>query len=214
MSEPTSEQERRGLSQRFFAWWYRNAENDPYDHQVEARKQALLGGLQGLVVEIGPGTGANFPYFAKNIRWIGIEPNAFMHDDLRETAREYGFTPDIRAAAAEKLPLEDASVDAVVSTLVMCSVDDQMAALREILRVLKPGGSYVFMEHVAAPRGTWMRRWQGIIKPVWKIVGDGCRPDRETWVSIQKAGFSRVELEHFRVPMWLASPHIAGTAIK
>jgi ubiquinone/menaquinone biosynthesis C-methylase UbiE len=214
MQQLPPDQGRRGLSQRVFAWWYRNSDDDSYELRAKTRKEGLFAQLSGLVVEIGPGTGANFPYYPKTVQWVGIEPNTFMHETLSEEARQHGFAPQIHAHTAEHLPFDDNSVDAVVSTLVLCSVNDQARVLREILRVLKPGGRYLFIEHVAAPRGTSMRRWQRFIRPLWRIVGDGCRPDRETWVSIQNAGFTSLHLEHFQMPLWLASPHIAGTAVK
>lgn len=214
MEQLPQNQGRRGFSQRFFAWWYSSSDDHSYEVRAKTRKQGLFGQLSGTVVEIGPGTGANFPYYPQTVEWIGIEPNTFMHEALSEEARRHGFAPKIHAATVEQLPFEDNSVDTVVSTLVMCSVRDQAAAMREILRILKPEGRYHFIEHVAAPRGTAMRRWQRIIRPVWRMVGDGCHPDRETWVSIQNAGFTNVQLEHFEMPLWLASPHIAGTAVK
>jgi len=81
--------------------------------------------------------------------------------------------------------------------------------------VLKPGGRYVFIEHVAAPQGSRLRRTQNRIQPLWSLIGDGCHPNRETWESIQRAGFAHVELEHYQYsgggPV---APHIAGMAIK
>jgi ubiquinone/menaquinone biosynthesis C-methylase UbiE len=93
-------------------------------------------------------------------------------------------------------------------------VDDLDRALGETLRVLKPGGRFVFLEHVAAPRGTWLRRLQRLAHPVWRIVADGCHPDRETDAAIVAAGFVAVRLERFSLPMGLVGPHIAGVALK
>jgi hypothetical protein len=80
--------------------------------------------------------------------------------------------------------------------------------------VLRPGGRFAFIEHVAAPHGTRTRRVQRWIRPVWRVLGDGCNPERETWVSIRKAGFAEVNLQHFRVPFPVIGPHIAGIATK
>jgi len=112
------------------------------------------------------------------------------------------------------MEMPDASVDAVVSTLVLCSVDGHRDALAEILRVLRPGGRFVFIEHVGAPEGTWLRRLQRWIRPLWKPVADGCRPDRDTGDRILEAGFERVEMDRFRLPLPVVSPHVAGTAWK
>lgn len=205
---------RRSLNKRIFAW-VMSRESKFYEPDTEARKRRLLGNLQGTVVEIGPGTGPNLPYYPEGIRWIGIEPNPYMHKYLRQEAERHGLEVDLRTGTAEHIDLPDGSADAVVSTLVLCSVGDQAQALREILRVLKPGGRYVFMEHVAAPRGTMLRRVQRGMRPVMKSLADGCNPDRETWVAIEQAGFSSVEIEHYRLPgSSFVAPHISGIAIK
>ena len=170
--------------------------------------------LSGTVLEIGAGTGENFPFYPAGIHWIGVEPNFYMQEHLLERAREYQIEGDLRTGVAEKLPVADASVDAVVSTLVLCSVSDQSIALREILRVLRPGGSFVFIEHVAAAEHSRLWWAQKLIKPAWKLAADGCNVDRETADAMQRAGFSHVEIEPFRAPLPIASPHIAGKAIK
>jgi len=202
-----------GWRKRLHAWLLSKS-NAKYERAVAHQKQRLLGGLEGDVLEIGPGGGVNLLHYSAGVRWTGIEPNPFMHTYLRKKALSLGLTIDLRLGSAQSLGFPDASFDAVVSTLVMCSVADQARAFEEIKRVLRPGGKYVFIEHVAAPEGTFTRRAQRWIKPVWKIVGDGCRPDRETWRAIEAAGFQHVEIEHFRVPFPIIGPHIAGAAIK
>ena len=204
---------RAGWSKRVFAWMLARG-NQKYERAVAARKRSLLGDLAGTVVEIGPGAGVNLAYYPSGIRWIGMEPNPFLHPYLRKEAAKHSLEVEIRQGVAERLDAEDNSVDAVVSTLVLCSVPDVGTALREILRVLKPGGRFVFIEHVAAPRGTWLRRLQGWFRPVSKVFADGCHPDRETWTAIESASFTAVTLEHFRAPALLVRPHIAGVATK
>jgi ubiquinone/menaquinone biosynthesis C-methylase UbiE len=114
----------------------------------------------------------------------------------------------------EALPFPDESIDAVLSTLVLCSVSGLDGALQEILRVLKPGGRFFFLEHVGAAPGSWLRRVQRWIKPAWRAAGDGCEPDREIHRNVEAAGFREVRLERFHVPIPLVSPHIAGVAEK
>ncbi len=207
---------RHGLSQRLFAWAYGQIEGDPdfYEQTVGDYKRWLFSDITGMILEIGAGTGANFAYYPRGVRWLGIEPNVFMHDNLLKMAEKHGIQGEIRVGVAERLQADDNSVDAVVSTLVLCSVADQDAVLREILRVLKPGGRLAFVEHVAAEPHTRLRTFQALIKPVWKFAADGCNTDRDTAGAVQRAGFSSVEIKAFRAPLPVVSPHIAGKAIK
>lgn len=185
-----------------------------YSPLVAPRKRRLLGELTGTVIEIGAGTGANLSFFQAGVRWVGVDPNPATRRSVTEKARRLSIDAQIIEACAEELPFESACADAVVSTLVLCGVPDQGAVLAEILRVLKPGGRFVFLEHVAAEPGTATRRRQRLVRPVWSLLADGCRPDRETWRAIESAGFARVDYERFRLPLPIAGPHIAGIATK
>jgi ubiquinone/menaquinone biosynthesis C-methylase UbiE len=200
--------------QRLFAWALAHV-GKKLEKFVAPYKVRLLTDLSGTVLEIGPGTGANLRYLAKEgVRWMGIEPNPSMYPYLEQEANRLGIQIDVRQGTAERLPAPDNSVDAVVSTLVLCCVPDQQRALQEVLRVLKPGGTFVFIEHVAAPRGTWLRRLQHWVSPLWRRLGDGCRPDRETWLTIEQAGFTQLTYERRTMPVPIASPHIVGVAVK
>lgn len=201
-------------SKRLFAWMMASGANDDYEKAVSDRKKSLFNNLTGNVLEIGPGTGVNLAYYPKDIHWIGIEPNFYMHSYLQTTAENLGLNIDIRTGNAENLNVESNSIDAVVSTIVMCSVKSLANTLQEVLRVLKPGGRYLFIEHVAAPKGTTLRTIQSVARPVWKVLADGCNPDRETWVAIENAGFSNLDYQHFEAPFPIVSPHIMGTATK
>ena len=134
---------------------------------------------------------------------------------FEEMARKHDVLFEICGGTAEDLDLSDASADFVVSTLVLCSVDDPEAALQEVLRVLKPGGRFIFVEHVAAPHGTTTRKWQGRLRGFWRCMCDGCTLDRETWIVIEEAGFATCEIEHFEAEDTpLVKPHIAGIGMK
>lgn len=194
--------------------WLLARANGPYERWMADRKRGLFGALRGVVVEIGPGAGANLPYLRSDVRWIGVEPNPYAHPYLERAARAAGVAYEVREGSVERLPVEAAGADAVIGTLVLCSVKDPGAALREIQRVLKPGGRYAFIEHVAAPAGTWRRRLQRWVRPAWRVVADGCCPDRETLQAIRAAGFARVEAEEFLAPAGLVAPHAAGIAVK
>ncbi len=203
----------RRLVQRLFARCVAGS-RDRIDERHGTLKQELLGSLSGTVLEIGPGTGANLPYLPPSVHWIGVEPNPYMHPYLREEAARLGRDVEVRPGVAEDLTAPDASVDAVVCTLVLCSVHDPAQALREVYRVLRPGGRFVFIEHVAARRGTWQRQAQNLVQPLWTPVGDGCHPNRETWLTIEAAGFDQLDLVHFDIGVPLVGPHIAGVGVK
>ena len=202
-----------GFGKRIHAWLLARC-GARYERMVAEHKRALFAALSGDILEIGPGTGPNLGYYPKNCHWIGVEPNPFVHPYLRQAAEQAGLTIEIRTLLAEKLPAADQSIDAVVSTLVLCSVLNPEAVLREILRVLKPGGRFVFLEHVAAPEGTRLRKVQRFIRPLWKRLADGCYPDRETGPAIEHAGFSEVKYENFRLPLGPVGTQIAGIAVK
>jgi SAM-dependent methyltransferase len=201
------------------ARWYKRAQawmlsgtNRRYEVMVADEKRALLTPLAGTVLEIGPGGGNNLPFLRRDVRWIGVEPNPFFHERLRARGARLGIDVDVRGAIGEALPAADNSIDAVISTLVLCSVRDPEATLREIRRVLRPGGRFVFVEHVAAPHGTGLRIVQRALRPVWGALSDGCHPDRDTGRLIEAAGFADVDLRGFRLPVPIMGPHIAGVA--
>ena len=190
--------------------------NARYERWIAARKRPLLRDLRGVVLEIGPGAGVNLRHYDRSVRWIGIEPNPYMQTYLRREAERCAFQLDLRTGIAERLDLADESMDAVVCTLVLCSVSNVKQVLKEIRRVLKPGAPFVFIEHVAAPQATLLRCLQDWLKPVMAYFAEGCHPNRETWTAIKDAGFSNVRLDHFRAPVTvpILSPHIAGVAIR
>lgn len=198
---------------RLFAWLMANGTAE-YEEKISDRKRALFTNLHGKILEIGPGTGPNLSYYPKDIEWIGIEPNPFMHSYLQKEADKLGLNIDIRTGTAEKLDAEDNSIDVVISTLVLCSVPNLERTLQEVLRVLKPGGRFLFIEHVAAPNGTFLRQVQNTIKPFWQVLGDGCNPNRETGIALEKAGFASVDYQNFAAPVPLVTPHIIGVATK
>lgn len=188
---------------------------DWYQHRrLGARKRALFDNLPPLVVELGAGAGASMRYLAPGSRLVAIEPNPHAHDALRRKAARYGIALEIRDARAEATGLATASVDAVLCTLVLCTVEDQAAALAEVRRVLRPGGRFVFVEHVASAPGP-LRALQRFLRRPWRYVFDGCCLDRDTAAAIAASGFTDVQIEHGRfggvfVPVW---PQISGVAV-
>lgn len=202
-----------GLRARFFAALLPTL-SQGHAHVSEPWRRRLLGDLAGTVLEIGPGTGVNLAYLPDGVCWIGLEPNPYFHPHLRRALSLRGLSGDVLLGQAEAIPLPEGSVEAVVATLVLCSVEDPRRALAEILRVLKPEGRFVFLEHVAAPRGSGPRWAQDLLCPLWAFLGDGCHPNRETLALIREAGFARVEAASFALPLPLVAPHVAGVAWK
>ena len=189
--------------------------NTKYERFAEEYKQRLFSQVSGAVLEVGPGTGANLRYLARaDVRWVGVEPNPFMKKYLQEEAARLGTQIEIRSGTAESLPAADSSQDAVIATLVLCCVKDQRISLKEVLRVLKPGGKFLFIEHVAAPRSTRLRLIQNLVTPVWKQLGDNCHPNRETWTALEQAGFGHVSYARITAPLPVVSPQIIGSALK
>jgi SAM-dependent methyltransferase len=180
------------------------------------RKRALFRDLPREIVEIGPGAGANLRYYAPGTRVIAIEPNPAMHGRLREGAARHGVDLEIRAIRGEVLDLPDALCEAVVGTLVLCSVEDPRRVVSEVHRILKPGGRFVFVEHVAALRGTGLRRVQDALHGPWRWLFDGCNLNRSTNLVLREAGFASIEMDCFllAVPFVPARPHILGCAVK
>jgi ubiquinone/menaquinone biosynthesis C-methylase UbiE len=176
------------------------------------RRARLLSEARGAVLEIGGGTGANLTYYHDVDRVTVVEPDPHMRKKLRPKAVTASVPIEVSAAGAEALPLPDASVDTVVSTLVLCTVPDQARALGEIRRVLRPGGRLLFVEHVRAA-GKWAR-WQDRIEPLWGLLLGGCHPNRDTVSAIEEAGFEIEALDAFYPPVLLSrlTPHVQGSA--
>ena len=207
------------IPDRLFARYYDRA-TAKYERAYAERKRALFADLGGTVVEIGPGTGVNLELMPMDLRWIGVEPNAHMHLLLRAKAKAQGREVDLRELSAGALPLGDGEADAVVSTLVLCSVPDVDAVLREIVRVLRPGGRFVFWEHVIAPSGRARRFFQHVMTPPQRVFASDCRANRDLAASIEAAGFASVDVERFEadeksagVPSWIR-PHVCGVATR
>ena len=213
------------IQKRLFAWGMGQANSadanaiklidcSEYDSLGEL-KQALLGNLQDGVLEIGPGAGANLAYYSNQIHWIGIEPNPYMHSYLEKEAEQQGLSNiELFQGTAEDLPVEDNSIDTVVSTHVLCSVTDIFRSLKEIKRILKPGGNFIFIEHVAGECGSWTRKAQDAIDPVWKTLFDNCHLNRETWKILEQIGLETIDYYEFKLAIPLVSPHIAGIVRK
>ncbi len=157
---------------------------------LSAWRRALLGDLRGRVLEIGAGTGVNLPFYPRTLtRLVVTEPDANMRAKLTKKNRELGGLAEESDASVDALPFPDGSFDAVVGTLVLCTVPEPAHALAEIRRVLVPGGAFVYIEHVAADHDAGRLRWQERIEPLWTSIAGGCRLTRRTSETIRAAGF-------------------------
>ena len=171
---------------------------------LRARRRELLAGARGLTLEIGGGTGLNLPLYPHGLeRLVLAEPDAAMRARLSRRAASAGQPASVIDAGAEALPFESGSVDTVVSTLVLCTVGSPEAALREIARVLAPGGQLLFLEHVRAGSPRLSRRQDRLARP-WRAFAAGCNCNRPTPELMTAAGF---ELE-VREASWSGMPSI------
>lgn len=153
-------------------------------------RRELLSTAGGRILEVGAGTGANLPYYRKGVHLVLSEPDSAMLRRARLAGR-----PAV-LAVAEHLPVADAFFDSVVSTLVQCTVADPAAALAEVRRVLRPGGSFLLLEHVRSPDAN-TARLQARLTPWWKRLVRGCHLDRDTAAALVAAGFRIESIRHF-----------------
>ena len=175
-----------------------------YDRLTRSAERKFLGAHRawlaaratGRVLDLGAGTGANFPYIAPGAEIVAAEPDPYMRERGRQRARTLGLAVTFLPDAAESISLEVASVDTVLATLVLCTVDDPARALAEIRRVLRPDGRLLFLEHVRLAHPFW-GRVQDAVTPLWKALCAGCHPNRDTVAAIRRAGFALVELDRY-----------------
>ncbi|XP_039207956.1 methyltransferase-like protein 7A [Crotalus tigris] len=198
-----------------------------YNIRMHKKKEMLFKNMRDFadasgklhLLEIGVGPGTNFQFYPPNSHVTCMDYNPNFRNILLENMAQnthlqfknfvVGFAEDISS-------VPDGSVDVVVGTLVLCSVNNAQAVLKEILRVLRPSGAYFFIEHVAADRSTWTYFWQQVCNPTWGYLTDGCSVLRESWKYIENAGFSKLNLQHIRGSLFisLVSPHIYGYGVK
>ncbi len=190
LQKPTS------LSRRWFArlWSWLDG---TVDTESAPAKDSVFVDLPARVVEIGPGLGSNLKRYRPGTTVIAFEPNRFMHSGLLAAASEHGIDLDLRATGIEEADLDDESEDAVVSSFALCSVGDAATALVQVRRVLKPGGRFLFVEHIGADPGTPLARVQSVLRRPWAVLADRCDLTANTHIAIEQAGFSNVQ-SHIR----------------
>ncbi len=177
-------------------------------------RRGLLAQAEGRVLEIGAGTGANLALYPAGLSSLTLtEPERPMLSRLEQRAEREAPGALILRAPAEDLPFDDGSFDTAVSTLVLCGVDDQPRALRELRRVLRPGGRLLFLEHVRSAEPS-VARLQDRLNGVNRFLV-GCECNRPTLSSLEAAGFTVGELRHTVLPKAprFTSPAIVGSAM-
>ncbi|GFQ71319.1 methyltransferase-like protein 7A [Trichonephila clavata] len=172
------------------------------------------------VLEIGIGGGANLEYYPKNCNLTVVDKNKFFEPYFTQNAKRYphiNYKKTIIQRAENMTEIEDNSIEVVVTTYFHCSCDDPDAVVKEIIRVLKPGGKYICMEHVGFPEHTIGLYLQKLAYPVWYLYSNGCTPHRNTAKVIKRAGFSKVicknhDFGHFMG--YLVKHHLIALATK
>jgi ubiquinone/menaquinone biosynthesis C-methylase UbiE len=194
-----------------------------YDRMTKATEEAglremrreMLSQARGRTVDVGAGTGANLELYPEAVDELLLaEPDPHMLKKLRPRAAEAARPAKVLAAPADRLPLEDSSVDTVVFTLVLCTVPDAAAALAESARVLRSGGRLLFLEHVRSEEAG-LARWQDRLESPWRFFADGCHCNRDTVATIEASPLTLESAEHDRMPKSppLVRPLVRGSAI-
>jgi ubiquinone/menaquinone biosynthesis C-methylase UbiE len=184
------------------------------DAEIGDHRRRLLAGLTGRVLEVGAGNGLNFPHYPATVTEVlAMEPEPYLRRLAQAAVSQAPVPIRVVDGTAEALPADDATFDAVVTSLVLCTVADPNQALAEVRRVLRPSGRLRFYEHVRAtdPR---LAHWQDRLERPWGWLVGGCHPNRDTVAAIGAAGLQLVRLDRFDLPSMppLARPHVLGVA--
>jgi ubiquinone/menaquinone biosynthesis C-methylase UbiE len=164
-------------------------------------RRRLLAGLTGAVIEVGAGNGLNFAYYPPEVtRVLAVEPEPYLRELAEHAARKAPVPVDVIDGDAERLPAGEAAFDAAVASLVLCSVRDPAQALRELRRVVRPGGQLRVFEHVRADTPALGRVQRILDATIWPALCGGCHTHRDTMAAIERAGFTIERLDRFRFP--------------
>jgi ubiquinone/menaquinone biosynthesis C-methylase UbiE len=182
-------------------------------------REELLAGLTGAVIEVGAGSGLNFGHYPPSVsNVLAIEPEPHLRSIAEQAAGIARVPIKLVDSRAEQLPADDGSFDAVVATLMLCSVSDPGVVLAEMRRVLRPGGELAFMEHVRADTPGYRRIQQLADATIWPTCCGGCHASRDPVSAIEAAGFTIRDLTRYRLPdsriPWPTAPHARGVAVR
>lgn len=176
--------------------------------EFQQLRSELLAQAAGTVLEIGLGTGLNLPHYSKQVTWLhAVEPATLLPERLVQRGKETTFPIEVKRVGAETIPFDDQTFDCAVSTWTLCTIPDPIKALREVRRVLKPEGRFLFLEHGRSDDEK-IATWQDRLNPFQRIIGCGCNLNRRIDQLIEQAGFSTAELDRF---VMQTVPRIGGS---
>jgi ubiquinone/menaquinone biosynthesis C-methylase UbiE len=166
---------------------------------VARYRRELLAHASGNILEIGFGTGLNLPCYPRHVRKVtAVDPNAGMYRRARRQIKRTGIEVDRRVLGGERLPFEESTFDCVVSTFTLCSIEDVAQALREVYRVAKAGGKFLFLEHGLSPE-LHVQKWQHRLNWLQMRVGGGCHLDRDMRGLVTAEPFTAVQIDEFYI---------------
>jgi len=168
---------------------------------VRRQRNKVVPLASGRVLEIGIGTGLNIPHYDKSrvTGVVGLDPGLQMHPLARKRVNAANLPVELVGLSAEKIPFDEASFDSVLVTYSLCTIPDPVAALREMRRVLKPGGKLIYCEHGLAPEAS-VQKWQRRLNPVWSKLAGGCHLDRDIPGLLKEAGFHSHDMQTLYLP--------------
>lgn len=200
-----------------FAQSYLRVSVKAEERGVREHRRTLLDGLAGVVCEVGAGQGLNFAHYPSTVtRVIAVEPEPTLRRHALEAAARAPLPVEVFDAASEALPLEEATCDAVVASLVLCTVPDQALALAEVRRVLRPAGELRFYEHVRSAHRL-VAVGEDLVTPIWSRFAGGCHPNRDSVAAITAAGFDVFSMDRFGFSPQRGVPptaHVLGRATR
>uniref|UniRef100_A0A3Q2PJK8 Thiol methyltransferase 1A n=1 Tax=Fundulus heteroclitus TaxID=8078 RepID=A0A3Q2PJK8_FUNHE len=216
----------RGVYRRLFPFLAYNI-TFSYNDKMHKMKRELFRNLARFadadgtlrLLEIGCGSGANFEFYPYGCTVVCTDPNRHVEPYLRASmdANEHLTYEKVLVLSGEDMTeVQDESMDVVVCTLVLCSVNNVEKVLQEVRRILRKGGALYFLEHVVSDPSTWTYFCQHVFEPLWSLLGDGCMVTRATWKNLEAAGFAELHLQHIEAPQvsLLIRPHIMGYSVK
>lgn len=189
---------KEGLFNRFVSpWLVHGACSLP---PISEQRQKIVPLAEGVIVELGMGSGLNMPFYDadKVKKLIGIDPSKALMNKAHESAKTMPFDVDLHIVGAEQIPLEDQSVDTVLVTYSFCTIPDNVSAVREARRILKPGGRLLFSEHGISDK-TSTAKWQSRLNTIWGKVAGGCHLNRNVERLLLDEGFEISEIEKKRM---------------